>query len=73
MSDNDVLPKSFSAPHRLEGSKSEVGGLVVKKKKTDDEIFAKPSLLGLQKLAEEKRKINAERDRKKTQNNKFTD
>ena len=58
-------PKSFSAPQRLEGStNNEAGGLIVKKKqRPDDEIFAKPSLLGLQKLAEEKRKQAAEKER----------
>jgi len=44
--------------HRLEGSKKEKGGLIIKKKKKDDELFKKPSgsILGLQKLAETKRK-----------------
>lgn len=49
--------------HRLEGldASNQVGGLIVKKKKTSDDkdvVFKKPeittSLLGLDKLAEEK-------------------
>ena len=56
------------APCRLEGSQHEVGGLFVKRKKSVEGIFEKPSLLGLQKLAEEKRRVNAQRcseDKKK--------
>ena len=47
------------APHRLEGSDSAQGGLVIKKKLKEDE-FKKPtcSVLGLQRLAQEKRKQN---------------
>ncbi|XP_057291109.1 pre-mRNA-splicing factor ATP-dependent RNA helicase PRP16-like [Hydractinia symbiolongicarpus] len=48
------------APKRLEGSDGGEGGLVIKKKKssTDDHVFKKPigSVLGLQKLAEQKRR-----------------
>ncbi|XP_065674723.1 pre-mRNA-splicing factor ATP-dependent RNA helicase PRP16 isoform X2 [Hydra vulgaris] len=45
------------APHRLEGIDCTEGGLIIKKKNNDNE-FKKPtcSVLGLQKLAEEKRK-----------------
>lgn len=53
---------SFAPSTRLEGTnENEVGGLIIKKKKTDDDDskFAKPSLLGLQKLAEEKRRLEA--------------
>ncbi|XP_015914120.1 pre-mRNA-splicing factor ATP-dependent RNA helicase PRP16 [Parasteatoda tepidariorum] len=48
--------------HRLEGSSNEVGGLFVKKKSSDDELFKVPaprklkSLLGLDVLAEQRRK-----------------
>lgn len=46
--------------HRLEGTSSNVvGGLIIKKKEDPEEFqFAKPSLLGLDKLAAAKRKQN---------------
>ncbi len=62
----------FDAVDRLEGSKGDdVGGLIIKKKsgsKDDKETFKQPlkSLLGLQKLAEEKRRLNAEKERKES-------
>lgn len=46
--------------HRLEGTSGDApGGLILKKKETPGEFqFVKPSLLGLDKLAAEKRKQN---------------
>lgn len=46
--------------HRLEGTSADApGGLIIKKKDTPGEFqFVKPSLLGLDKLAAEKRKQN---------------
>lgn len=46
--------------HRLEGTSGDApGGLILKKKETPAEFqFAKPSLLGLDKLAAAKRKQN---------------
>lgn len=46
--------------HRLEGTSSNaVGGLIIKKKENPEEFqFAKPSLLGLDKLAAARRKQN---------------
>lgn len=49
----------MSGIHRLEGSRPTAGGLVIKKKKNDDEPVAKVvqgSLLGLDLLAERKEK-----------------
>lgn len=47
--------------HILEGSDSnQVGGLILRKK-ASDHMFKKPSTLGLDKLAEEKRRENSER------------
>lgn len=53
------------ANDRLEGSQDEIGGLIIKKKKDDKDVFKKPmvSVLGLQKLAEQKRK-DAEKTKK---------
>lgn len=53
------------AHDRLEGSQDEIGGLIIKKKKDDKDVFKKPmvSVLGLQKLAEQKRK-DAEKTKK---------
>lgn len=50
--------------HRLEGSAPATGGLVIKKKDADD-VFKvpKPSLLGLDRLAEQKRKEREEQKR----------
>lgn len=69
--------RDFSSRDRLEGSKKEVGGLIIKKKKIegDDDskaVFQQPSksLLGLQKLAEEKRRLKAEDERKERDNDK---
>lgn len=46
--------------HRLEASAPATGGLVIKKKDSDSSVFKvpKPSLLGLDRLAEQKRKEN---------------
>ena len=57
---------SFEAPDRLEGSSYEIGGLIIKKKdKESHHEFKKPqhsgSLLGLDQLAREKRKVKEER------------
>lgn len=54
MSDND------ENLHRLEGTSGDApGGLIIKKKGNPDDFqFAKPSLLGLDKLAAAKRKQN---------------
>ena len=52
-----------SGVHRLEGSGNDMrGGLVIKKAKTDDNKFKvpKPSILGLDKLAAQKRKEREE-------------
>lgn len=50
----------MSSIHRLEGSSNEVGGLIIKKKNNDDALFKVPapkkSLLGLDVLAEKRRK-----------------
>jgi len=55
----------FSSVDRLEGSKEEVGGLIIKKKaNSEDSKFKRPaeSLLGLKKLADEKRKQRKEEE-----------
>ncbi len=51
--------------HRLEGSSgNQKGGLIIMKKgpssNSDKHVFKKPSMLGLDKLAAEKRKANEE-------------
>ena len=59
---------NFESVDRLEGSRNEVGGLIIKSKsKKDDLEFKRPteSLLGLKKLAEEKRKQNREEEKRK--------
>ncbi|XP_065064439.1 pre-mRNA-splicing factor ATP-dependent RNA helicase PRP16-like [Rhopilema esculentum] len=59
----------FTSIDRLEGSSNEVGGLIIKKKKTGDQgenrEFKRPSesRLGLKRLAEEKRKQKDEEAR----------
>ncbi|GFT90482.1 pre-mRNA-splicing factor ATP-dependent RNA helicase PRP16 [Nephila pilipes] len=56
-----------STIHRLEGSTNETGGLIIKKKSTDDGIFKVPapkkSLLGLDVLAEKRRQEKASEDK----------
>lgn len=60
---------TFQSTDRLEGSKNEVGGLIIKKKSADvdDSNFKRPSesLLGLKKLADEKRKQRYEEEKVK--------
>ena len=59
---------AFESVDRLEGSKNETGGLIIKKKIDDkDSKFKRPSesLLGLKKLADEKRKQRNEEERSK--------
>ena len=63
-----IDPDSDPSLHRLEGSAgNEVGGLVIMKKGPageDQHVFKKPltSLLGLDKLAEAKRKLDSASD-----------
>lgn len=54
------MADSDESLHRLEGTSADApGGLIIKKKETPGEFqFAKPSLLGLDKLAAEKRRQN---------------
>ncbi|XP_054725023.1 pre-mRNA-splicing factor ATP-dependent RNA helicase PRP16-like [Uloborus diversus] len=58
-----------SSIHRLEGSGNQVGGLIIKKKTNNDELFKVPapkiSLLGLDVLAEKRRKEKDLEDREK--------
>ena len=47
---------NYSDPYKLDGlnEESQTGGLIIKKKaSTDTHVFKKPSLLGLDKLAEQ--------------------
>ena len=59
---------NFEPVERLEGSRNEVGGLIIKSNsKKDNSEFKRPteSLLGLRKLAEDKRKQNHEEEKRK--------
>lgn len=57
-------PSDDPSLHRLEGSGSQTGGLVIKKKSSDSTFkIPKPSLLGLDRLAAEKRKEREESKR----------
>ncbi|KAK7593066.1 hypothetical protein V9T40_007818 [Parthenolecanium corni] len=61
--------------YRLDGSKEEVGGLIIKKKPAPIENFEfkKPSLFGLDKLAEQRRNERAKSEQKKSKVRSFTD
>ncbi|GBM31022.1 Pre-mRNA-splicing factor ATP-dependent RNA helicase PRP16 [Araneus ventricosus] len=58
-----------SSIHRLEGSNDQVGGLIIKKKSDDDALFKVPapkkSLLGLDVLAEKRRKEQLSENKQK--------
>lgn len=57
-------PSDDPSIHRLEGTDSQTGGLVIKKKDTDSTFkIPKPSLLGLDRLAAQKRKEREESKR----------
>ncbi|XP_055930995.1 pre-mRNA-splicing factor ATP-dependent RNA helicase PRP16-like [Argiope bruennichi] len=67
-----------SSIHRLEGIDNQVGGLIIKKKSDDDALFKVPapkkSLLGLDVLAEKRRKEQLSENKQKVSlNKKFAD
>ena len=68
-----IMKFDEDAPEELKGSESTPGGLVVKKKKSDDSSFKKPSLFGLEQRAKEKREEKrAERDKDRRSDKKVS-